>query len=453
MSTYASTTATPLTSKQLPSIINEDEQQCLSIKTSYIDRICSKTCRARKTPFEQFDNFNRELSSESHFLPFCSNHTLNHSINQTYLFDNITENECRQIFNQLIKLDEEARKASELFVTYMEAIDSASDENRYSIIIADCQQAYRTWTCSVNIPYYHRNRRIPPCQTICDEVERVCPTFRPSDREPLFAGQPLFFCNGGIVTNSNYGHRPHCFDTCHLGDGSSQRHSVSSSSNQSLLTKIVKEHVTTPLCFEIEPLLSSPTEQSLFVNDSITNYTTNYSTIAEAQVGDMIEFKRPYYSHWAIYIGNDDIIHLWGANDGIGESVGILGNIMTIYGVQFSKAGICKSKITDVTVYGGKARINNYLDEKYIPLSSQLILESAEKALGEIGYNVLYKNCEHFATECRYGQATSRQVQVVVKFAVGLAIIIAGAAILVYLSRGSSHHEKEKKIKKIQTKS
>ena len=87
------------------------------------------------------------------------------------------------------------------------------------------------------------------------------------------------------MTNSNYGHRPHCFDTCHLGDGSSQRHSVSSSSNQSLLTKIVKEHVTTPLCFEIEPLLSSLTEQcslSLFVNDSITNYTSNASMSASA---------------------------------------------------------------------------------------------------------------------------------------------------------------------------
>ncbi|CAF3744010.1 unnamed protein product [Adineta steineri] len=450
MSTYASTTATPLTSKQLPSIINEDEQQCLSIKTSYIDRICSKTCRARKTPFEQFDNFNRELSSESHFLPFCSNHTLNHSINQTYLFDNITENECRQIFNQLIKLDEEARKASELFVTYMEAIDSASDENRYSIIIADCQQAYRTWTCSVNIPYYHQNRRIPPCQTICDEVERVCPTFRPSDREPLFAGQPLFFCNGGIVTNSNYGHRPHCFDTCHLGDGSSQRHSVSSSSNQSLLTKIVKEHVTTPLCFEIEPLLSSPTEQSLFVNDSITNYTI----ITQAQLGDMIQFKRGLYSHWAIYIGNDEIIHQWGANDGIGESVGISGNIMTIYGIQFNKAEICKSKIIDVMVYGGNVHINNFLDSKRKPLPIRLILERAENAVGRIGYNLLYNNCEHFATECRYGQATSNQVQVSVGSALGLGLILTGAAVFgAYLLSDSSHDEKEKKIKKIQIKS
>ena len=30
--------------------------------------------------------------------------------------------------------------------------------------------------------------------------------------------------------------------------------------------------------------------------------------------------------------------------------------------------------------------------------------------IGEIGYNVLYENCEHFASFCRYGVAKSVQV-------------------------------------------
>jgi hypothetical protein len=137
MSTYALTTTTTLAPKLIPSIIEEDEPQCLPINASHIDRICSKTCRAQKTPFEKIDNINKFLS-DSHYFPFCSNHTLSHSINQTIAFDEIPENECRQIFNQLIAFDEEARKASELFATYMQAIDSASKENRYSIIDADC---------------------------------------------------------------------------------------------------------------------------------------------------------------------------------------------------------------------------------------------------------------------------------------------------------------------------
>ncbi|CAF1269476.1 unnamed protein product [Rotaria sordida] len=285
MSTYASTTTTTTLGPKLsPSIIQKDEQQCLPINTLHIDRLCSKTCRAQKTPFEKLDNIN-QLLLNSHYLPFCSNYTLNHSINQTNFFNEITENECRKIFNQLIIDDEEARKASILFATYMQAIDSALAENRYSIINSDCLKAYQTWTCSVKIRYFYQNHLIPPCHTICDEVERVCPTFRPSDREPLFAGQPLFFCNGGIVPNRDYGQQPYCFDTCHLADGSFQLHSVSSSSNKSILTKTNEDHVTRLPCFEIELLPFSPSEELLLplsINNSLFNYTNNTSISASA---------------------------------------------------------------------------------------------------------------------------------------------------------------------------
>jgi hypothetical protein len=140
MSTYASTitTTTTISSTLTSSIINQDEQQCLPLNHSSIDRICSKTCRALKTPFENFDNID-QLLLDSRYLPYCSTRILNHSINQTNFSREITENECRQIFTQLIQFDEEARKASARFATYMQAIDSASKENRYSIINADCQ--------------------------------------------------------------------------------------------------------------------------------------------------------------------------------------------------------------------------------------------------------------------------------------------------------------------------
>ncbi len=130
MSTYAST----LTS----SIIKQDKQQCLPINSTYIDRICSKTCRTQKLPFENFDDINK-LLLDSDYSPFCSNHTLNHSINQTNFFSKMTENECRAFFTRLIAFDKEARNASTRFATYMQAIDSASKENRYSIIDSDCQ--------------------------------------------------------------------------------------------------------------------------------------------------------------------------------------------------------------------------------------------------------------------------------------------------------------------------
>ena len=131
MSTYASTTT-----KLVSSMI--DEQQCLPFNSTYIDRICSTTCRAPRTPFETFDQIN-ELLFESHYLPFCSNNTLNHSFNRENFSSELSENECREIFTQLIAFDEEARKTSTYFATYMQAIDSASRENRYSLIESDCQ--------------------------------------------------------------------------------------------------------------------------------------------------------------------------------------------------------------------------------------------------------------------------------------------------------------------------
>lgn len=45
------------------------------------------------------------------------------------------------------------------------------------------------------------------------------------------------------------------------------------------------------------------------------------------------------------------------------------------------------------------------------PLPVEVILDKARRALNQEGYNLVYSNCEHFATECRYGQANSRQVR------------------------------------------
>jgi hypothetical protein len=286
-SNQTKTTATikrPITTPSTTRFLSkEDEQQCLPINGLHIDRICSKTCRARKSPFEKFDNIN-PLRINMHFLPFCSS-ILNQTILKENFLSEATENECRQTLKKIADSDKQAQTATESFAVYMQSIDSASKENRYSIITADCQKAYRTWVCSVLIPYYHQNHLIPPCQTICDEVERVCPTFRPSDREPLFAGQPLFFCNGGIVANSDYGQRPHCFDTCHLFRGSLQRPSSMLSSNQSSsripsLENFIEGLVTTPKCFEIQPL---PSVSSLiFADESISPNTSNTSLSASA---------------------------------------------------------------------------------------------------------------------------------------------------------------------------
>jgi hypothetical protein len=103
-------------------------------------------------------------------------------------------------------------------------------------------------------------------------------------------------CLGGVLVNSDYGRRPHCFDTCHLAGGSPQRHSVTPSSPPfqaiSAVVAFAEGLVTTPPCFEIQPFSfslspSSPVTSiapSLITgNDSISYNRSNTSVSSSAR--------------------------------------------------------------------------------------------------------------------------------------------------------------------------
>ncbi|CAF1437741.1 unnamed protein product [Rotaria sp. Silwood1] len=110
------------------------------------------------------------------------------------------------------------------------------------------------------------------------------------------------------------------------------------------------------------------------------------------QPGDMIEFPRGNYNHWAVYVGNGNVIHLWIEGDD-----------------KSNNAEVMESKF-EVVVQGSPARINNYPDcFGSRPYAADEIVERARRALGKKGYNLLKYNCEHFATECRYGRSWSHQ--------------------------------------------
>ena len=44
------------------------------------------------------------------------------------------------------------------------------------------------------------------------------------------------------------------------------------------------------------------------------------------------------------------------------------------------------------------------------PDSVATIVKRALESIGRKGYNLIWKNCEHFATWCRYGKEISKQV-------------------------------------------
>ncbi|PVD22496.1 hypothetical protein C0Q70_18310 [Pomacea canaliculata] len=83
--------------------------------------------------------------------------------------------------------------------------------------------------------------------------------------------------------------------------------------------------------------------------------------------------------------------------------------LASMMGKIFSKVSICKEKFMDVAGED-KAKCRNYLDREAKCYDPDEIVRRAESKLGEMGYHVCEKNCEHFATWCRYGVAWSDQV-------------------------------------------
>lgn len=132
-----------------------DDELCRPIDGLHIDRICSKSCRARKTPYEKkFDTFNTLTLTDLGYLPYCAD-LFNQSLVKENFFNQTNENECREILKEIIKSDDRARKSTEIFATYMQSIDSASPENRYSIIVANCQvRCYSSFCCSSILGFF-----------------------------------------------------------------------------------------------------------------------------------------------------------------------------------------------------------------------------------------------------------------------------------------------------------
>merc|ERR1711990_30953 len=144
----------------------------------------------------------------------------------------------------------------------------------------------------------------------------------------------------------------------------------------------------------------------------------NLETYEAMRIGDLLEFHRGLYTHWGVAIGDGKIIHLSGDDDdGLGASVGgaagkfgsVSGAAFTISGVNFEKARVKCDDFWDVA-RKSKANINNTKDEHIRADAPHVIVNRALSRIGVIGYNMLWSNCEHFASWCRYGMAWSEQV-------------------------------------------
>ncbi|XP_062951383.1 phospholipase A and acyltransferase 3-like [Cynocephalus volans] len=114
------------------------------------------------------------------------------------------------------------------------------------------------------------------------------------------------------------------------------------------------------------------------------------------RVGDLIEIFRTFYRHWAIYVGDGYVVHLFPQSD-----------IMS----PMTDKAIVKKELLSVVAGRDKYWVNNKHDGKYPPLPGNKIVQRAEELVGEkMPYSLICRNCEHFVNELRYGVARSDQV-------------------------------------------
>ncbi|XP_041270245.1 phospholipase A and acyltransferase 1-like [Onychostruthus taczanowskii] len=134
---------------------------------------------------------------------------------------------------------------------------------------------------------------------------------------------------------------------------------------------------------------------------------------------------RTIYDHWALYVGDEYVIHVTdeGASSVLASSSSVCAG----------KAKVKKQLLKEV-VGNSKWRVNNKYDRSRTPRPVEEIIRRAEQWIGkEVTYNVFNKNCEHFVTKLRYGEALCEQVQDAAYDGVTAAAlgIVAGVATVV----------------------
>lgn len=151
--------------------------------------------------------------------------------------------------------------------------------------------------------------------------------------------------------------------------------------------------------------------------------------------GDLIEIHRGAYEHWAIYVGQNEVVHLIPPTHTDGDSLGLVNLVQYL---DSSRAEVKCEKIWDV-VGPHHYHVNNLLDDQYNPRHPRAIVRDAYALVGRVlPYSVAGYNCEHFVTDLRYGKPKSRQVTNAAVVAggaavAGVAVVALGAALFASL--------------------
>ncbi|NWU32157.1 LRAT acyltransferase, partial [Dyaphorophyia castanea] len=132
--------------------------------------------------------------------------------------------------------------------------------------------------------------------------------------------------------------------------------------------------------------------------------------------GDLLEVPRTLFIHFGIYLGENRVAHLMPdilpAITGDRRQIQqVVTNKRLILGVIARTASVRVDTVEDFA-YGGSILVNHMdrLFEDQV-LGSEEAAHRAEKLVGTTAYSLLWNNCEHFVTYCRYGAPVSFQTE------------------------------------------
>lgn len=132
--------------------------------------------------------------------------------------------------------------------------------------------------------------------------------------------------------------------------------------------------------------------------------------------GDLLEVPRTLFTHYGIYLGDNKVAHLIPdilpvlTNDKKLIS-SVITNKRLILGCIYKCATVRVDTLEDFA-YGSNILVNR-MDKtmKSQAFPNEDVAKRAEKLVGAIPYSLLWNNCEHIVTYCRYGSAASRQTE------------------------------------------
>lgn len=160
----------------------------------------------------------------------------------------------------------------------------------------------------------------------------------------------------------------------------------------------------------------------------------NFVINGELKKGDLIRVRRKLgYYHFGIYVGNNQVIHYTAdKNDSIFDN---------------SSIEVMQSDLDSGFLRGDTLEVQFPFDSTYFRF---VVCKRAKKLLGTkqfrgMPYDVLKNNCEHFATYCYYGEATSNQSEAV---STGVKGVMASIGVDIFNEIGKQYAKKKSKNNK-----